>query len=132
MKVSASKAAKMAGVSVPTITRRIDSNDLSAEKKPKGGYLIEVSELQRVFPDAKLKPNDTPTTLQTETPNNDNALQVEVELLRERLKDKDSTIEDLRTRLDREGEERRQLTAVLTDQRSQKKSFWARLTGQGN
>ena len=37
--------------------------------------------------------------------------------LRERLADKDAVIDDLRERLDREGEERRRLTAILTNQR---------------
>ena len=42
----------------------------------------------------------------------------------------DKTIDDLRQRLDKEGEERRQLTAMLTDQRGEKrKGFLARLVG---
>lgn len=53
----------------------------------------------------------------------DNALQVELATLRERIRaqdeilaDRAETIADLRARLDREGEERRKLAAVLTDQ----------------
>ena len=34
------------------------------------------------------------------------------------LTGKDAVIDDLRERLDREGEERRKLTAILTDQRA--------------
>ena len=49
-------------------------------------------------------------------------LQREIELLRERLTDKDEVIDDLRARLDGEAEERRrtqaQFTALLTDQRA--------------
>jgi hypothetical protein len=59
------------------------------------------------------------------TPKNDNsdsALVKEIQLLRERLADKDSVIDDLRRRLDTEGEERRKLTALLTDQRQQRPS----------
>ena len=40
---------------------------------------------------------------------------------------KDETIRDLRDRLDKEGEERRQLTAMLTDQRTKRKGLFARL-----
>jgi hypothetical protein len=40
----------------------------------------------------------------------------EIELFRERLADKDNVIDDLRRRLDTESEERRKLTALLTDQ----------------
>jgi hypothetical protein len=58
--------------------------------------------------------------------------QREIELLRERLADKDArladkdaVIDDLRHRLDRETEERRRLIAILTDQRSQA-PWWRR------
>ena len=43
------------------------------------------------------------------------------------LRHREETISDLRDRLDREGEERRKLTAMLTDQRTPPKGFWARL-----
>lgn len=130
MKISATKAAKMAGVTTPTITRAIENGDITAEKKPKGGYLIDVSELDRFKANRKTKHNDTPEKLQFDTPNNSSALQVEIELLRERLADKDSTIDDLRKRLDMEGQERRQITAVLTDMQKPK-GFWSRVTGKG-
>ena len=58
---------------------------------------------------------------QSVPPSDPGALQREIELLRERLADKDGVIDDLRQRLDTEAEERRrtqaQLTALLTDQR---------------
>jgi hypothetical protein len=56
-------------------------------------------------------------------------LRVEVEMLRERLADKDAVIEDLRRRLDAEAEERRRRTALLTDQRpaAPGRGFWRRL-----
>ena len=63
--------------------------------------------------------NDNPQILRSETPVLQATLQREIELLRERLADKDAVIDDLRKRLDREGEERRRLTAILTDQRAQ-------------
>ena len=63
-----------------------------------------------------------PNMKQSETPQETNALRREVELLRERLDDKDGVINDLRRRLDDETEERRtaqaKLTALLTDQRA--------------
>ena len=62
-----------------------------------------------------------PNMKQLETPNEANALQREIELLRERLGDKDNVIDDLRRRLDEEAEERRmtqaKLTALLTHER---------------
>jgi hypothetical protein len=56
-------------------------------------------------------------------------LEREIALLRERLADKDSVIDDLRRRLDTEAEERRKLTMILTDRRPRKK-WWRRLLGR--
>jgi len=92
MKLSAGKFAKEVGVTTPTVTRAIENGEITAEKKPKGGYLIDASELDRFMANRKTKPNDTGETLQTDTGNNISALQREVELLREAMRDKDSTI----------------------------------------
>ena len=105
----------MADVSVPTITRAIKDGRLSAKPKKPNGYEIDVAELERVFPLVMPDPNVKPQTLGHETPSALGVLEREIELLRERIADKDSTIDDLRTRLDREGEERRAIQARLTD-----------------
>jgi hypothetical protein len=61
-------------------------------------------------------------------------LQARLEAAERRIADKDDVIADLRRRLDAEGEERRRLTALLTDQRAGERSkaptdgLWARLT----
>jgi hypothetical protein len=76
-------------------------------------------------------------TGQPKNDNSDSALVTEIQLLRERLADKDSVIDDLRHRLDSEAEERRKLTALLTDQRKPEpeqarkglRGFLQRLTG---
>lgn len=59
MKVSASEAAKRTGKSVPTITRAIKSGRISADRTESGSYLIDPSELFRVF-SAVTPPNDEP------------------------------------------------------------------------
>lgn len=105
----------MAGVSVPTITRAIKDRRLSATPKKPNGYEIDVAELERVFTLVTPDPNMKPQTLELETPNALGVLEREIELLREAMRDKDTTIDDLRTRLDREGEERRAIQARLTD-----------------
>lgn len=120
MRYSASQAAKATGKSIPTITRAINNGKISAEKTPEGGYLIDPAELHRVFPPLRVTANDSPTILGSESPLSENALQVEIRLLRERLEgmsaEKNAVIEDLRRRLDTESEERRRLTMILTDQ----------------
>ena len=118
MKYSASQAAKATGKAIPTITRAIKSGKISAERIAGGGYLIDPSELHRVFPPITIKGDTTPAMLGNETPNETGVLEAELKGLRERLADSQDTVADLRKRLDQEGEERRRLTAMLTDQRT--------------
>ncbi len=122
MKLSLSQTAKESGTSKPTLSRWIAKGKVSAERQQDGSYLIDVSELDRIK-DLMKRGNGSgnPTMKQLETPNEANALQREIELLRERLGDKDNVIDDLRRRLDEEAEERRmtqaKLTALLTHER---------------
>ena len=114
-------AAKATGKSKPTITRAIQKGLISASRTPDGGgYIIDPSELHRVFPPLPFAGNDTTTMTQSETAIETGLLQVEIRMLRERLAEvttgKDGVIEDLRKRLDAEAEERRRLTRLLTDQ----------------
>lgn len=118
MKYSASQAATATGKSVPTITRAIKSGKISAERTDSGGYLIEPVELHRIFPPVTQKGDETPTILEHETPKETGGLEVEIKLLREMLEQERGTVADLRKRLDQEGEERRRLTAMITDQRA--------------
>jgi excisionase family DNA binding protein len=133
MSYTLGEAAKATGKSKPTIQRAIKSGSISATKRDDGSYLIEPSELHRVFPPLSRASNVTGTVKQSETPHETGVLQREIELLRERLDDKDNVIEDLRRRLDTEAEERRKLTALLTDQRTKtdlaqpQPSLWSRL-----
>jgi predicted RNase H-like nuclease (RuvC/YqgF family) len=145
MKLTLNKAAQEASISKSTLSEALKSGRLSAEKDEKGRYQIDPSELFRVFP--KTSPNEQaePTTnKQKNSPNNGlgqelealrsqvQSLTIEREREREQLTDQ---IADLRRRLDTEGEERRKLTAMLTDQRAttkpERRGFFARLMGQG-
>ena len=119
MAYTVGQAAKATGRSKPTISRAIKTGTISAIKNDDGSYAIDPAELHRVFPSISLSSNDNPEVLRSETPALQATLQREIELLRERLADKDTVIDDLRQRLDREGEERRRLTAILTDQRAE-------------
>ena len=67
-------------------------------------------------------------------------LEREIELLHQRLNDKNDVISDLRERLDMESEERRKLTMLLTDMREKtprkpaekQKGFWATLISKNH
>lgn len=129
MQYTAGQAAEATGKNIATITRAIKSGKISASKDDSGAWRIDPAELHRVFPPTpqglrKPEMQGTATPAQeAQTPMQDNALQVELATLRERIRaqdeilaDRADTIADLRARLDREGEERRKLAAVLTDQ----------------
>jgi hypothetical protein len=132
MKYTIGTAAKATGKAKSTISRDLKDGTLSADKNDDGSYSIDASELIRVYPDV-FDPNRSENTISNDpqpikTPTGTEGLQAEVERLRERLsvtgieRDRErqqltNQIEDLRRRLDSEGEERRKLTAILTDQR---------------
>ena len=145
MTLSASQAAKKVGKSIPTITRAIKSGKLSAKPREGGGWIIDPSELFRVWPAVSGGSDVTHNKVISETPNKSKMLQAEVEALREKIEagnlererertQLSETIEDLRTRLDAESTERRALTAQLTDQREKapeppKRRFFGLLAG---
>ncbi len=130
-------AAKEAGWSKATISRAIKNGKLSADRRDDNSYAIEPSELQRWVDsnshrNSKMKriatPSETP-----ETPSQNNGLQAEVDGLLAQVDLLKSERDDLRGRLDAESEERRKLTAMLTDQRGSSdkpRGLLARLTGR--
>lgn len=124
MKLSASQAAKETGKSVPTITRAIKSGKISADKTDTGGFEIDPSELFRVFPRVTPVNDVTPNSLGHETHISGNVLQVEVEMLRQRLAEKDALILDLREDRDQWRQQAQKATHLLTDQRPPKKPWW--------
>ena len=134
MSLTAKEAADQVGMSRQGITKAIHQGKLSAQKDLNGQWQIEPVELFRVYepvsctqPAATSFHEDTPTGA-TES------LARENKLLWKMLADKDDVITDLRARLDAESEERRRLSAILTDSRhvepaAQPRSWWSRLLG---
>jgi len=124
MELSASQAAKRVGKSIPTITRAIKKGKISAVPRDGGGWIIEASELFRVWPAVSLDSDVTTKMLDQVTPRETSALEREVELLREMLEE---------TRADRDSwkDQAQKITALIEDQGTRKKGFWARLVGGG-
>lgn len=127
--LTAGEAAKLVGKSVPTITRAIKSGKMNAQPRKPRGWSIEPSELFRVFDAVTGETNAKEKMLGGETPIKDSVLQAKLEVMEQRFNDAQATIEDLRTRLDAESAERRQLTAQITDQRQQPERSKRRLFG---
>lgn len=123
--LSPSEAAEKVGKSKSAILRAIKSGKLSADRDENSHFQIDPAELARVFefvPDKPEReaPADAPASRKE-------ALREQLEALAEKLAWKDEerarerrqlqeTIDDLRSRLDRESEERVKLTQrLLTD-----------------
>jgi hypothetical protein len=145
MAYSLGQAAKAAGISKTSLHRAIQKGRVSAAKNDNGSYEIEPSELHRIYPpvtdeDRSANP-DLGQSGTLETAIETGVLRREVQLLRERLDDKEAVITDLKERLDQSEQERRdkdrQFTALLTDQRErveqpapQATGLFARLFGK--
>ncbi len=138
------QAAEMCGWSKGAISKAIKSGKMSVHKKTKAGFQLDPAEVLRVFP----KKTETPSSEQLETPEKhsvNSAVLSEVNALRqqiataelERTREREQLtdrIESLQQMLADEKSERRQLTALLSDQRDkavepQHRGFWARLRG---
>jgi hypothetical protein len=102
MALTLGQAAKEANVSKSTLSRAIKEGRLSAERKQDGGYQIEPVELFRVYPPKAVNPAeavalDDEQSIKT---TGFNELRVEIEGLRERLRDKDQHIDTLKGQVD--------------------------------
>lgn len=115
MKYTLSQAATATGKNKATIQRAIKSGKISAIKNSSGAYEIDPSELHRIFPATAQRVAQHNISNDAQYPDkHDETTQMKLNLLeaeRERERDQlQSTIDDLRTRLDR-SEER--ITALL-------------------
>ena len=94
MKYTAGQAAKATGVATATITRALKSGRISGQKDESGAWMIDPSELHRVFPPVSTQDSATPKTQDhataSETPKRGpevSALEREVQTLRDALSD---------------------------------------------
>jgi hypothetical protein len=122
-------AAKATGKSRTSILRAIGRGTISAEKNVHGEWDIDPSELHRVYP-AKEESNSRGNSTGATSANTDliienKGLAAKLEAADQRIRDALDQVADLRLRLDQsEGERRRtqaQLTALLTDQRNERR-----------
>lgn len=126
--IGLSEAARLTGAARSTLYRAIKTGRLSAAVSPTGAVRIEPAELERVFR-VKTGGNGSETLRDTlrETSRNSArpaelvarvaVLEAQMAEKNARLNEAHDQIADLRRRLDAEAEERRRLTALLTDQR---------------
>lgn len=134
MKLTLGQAAKHAKKAKGTISNALKNGQLSGEKVIKRGkeaWQIDASELQRWVdsntPKTIHESHTTTTTEIDQKPIENSVLQAKIEASEQRFEDAQKNIEDLRKRLDAEGEERRATQARLEDYTS--KGFFKRLFG---
>lgn len=138
--VSMTKGAELAGVSKGTVSKALKSGRLSYAEKTENGYLIDTSELFRVFPPKQAETVELTRSKtdkgNVETPIETGGLHREIELLREQLRDRDGVVDDLRRRLDQSDEERREAQARVIGllagpgPTESKRGFFSRLFGR--
>ena len=113
MGYSLGEAAKAVGRTKPTILRAIRAHKISAAKNEATGACdIDPAELHRVYEPISHEEHEPELKLER----GNNALHIEVTLLRERLADKDAMIAELRDDRDQWREQAQRL--ALTDQRA--------------
>lgn len=137
------EAAKATGISKASISRAINSGRISAVKNETGSFSIEPVELHRVYPPKSsatvsetLSETIGNTDSGTGNTTNSNVLQARLDAALEQLRDRDGTIGDLRQRLDRSDEERREAQARVIGllagpgPTESKRGFFGRLFGR--
>lgn len=137
------EAAKATGVSKASISRAVNSGRVSATKKDDGSFSIEPVELHRVYPPKSAAPvteaaDETIRNTKGDTRNgpDSNVLQARLDAALEQLRDREGTIDDLRHRLDRSDEERREAQARVIGMLAgpgpaeSKRGFFGRLFGR--
>jgi hypothetical protein len=137
------EAAKATGISKASISRAINSGRISAIKKDDGSFSIEPVELHRVYPPKSAAPvaetvigTQRNTNADTRNGSDSNVLQARLDAALEQLRDREGTIDDLRHRLDRSDEERREAQARVIGllagpgPTESKRGFFGRLFGR--
>lgn len=135
MKLSANKAHKLARISKKTLLEALEKGTLSGEKNDKGHWLIDQSELLRVFPEHRFgqKPSQpkTPTENIQNAPEN-NVLEVELKAERDMRTRLEAEIEDLKVQRDKWQDQAKMLLIAnqnAPDAKAERKGFFARVFG---
>jgi hypothetical protein len=125
MALTAREAGEQVGKTRQAIIKAIRKGTLSAAKDESGEWRIDPAELFRVYPPVS-QVDDTRTA--TESASDTAGLRREIEVLRERLAEKDGLIDDLREDRDRWREQATRLLPAL--QPAVRQSWWRRLRGK--
>jgi hypothetical protein len=118
--IQLSEAAERTGRTKQAIRKAVAAGRVRGEKDALGQWLVDPASLFAVYQPVGANDANRPNQV-------GGASSIEIEGLRRLVAHLESERDDLRRRLDTEGEERRKLTALLTDQRP---SWWRRLRAE--
>lgn len=105
------EAARLAGVSRPTIYRLVKEGNVSVTQDERGVKRVDASELVRVFPNASFETTETGEAVRVRKPETPNAALLEVELRGAR-----ELLQETRQALQAEREEKARLLGVVEAQ----------------
>lgn len=121
MSYTLGSAAKATGKSKTTIQRAIAKGRISAQKDDSGRYVIEPSELHRVFPSVSRATVAQQSQSDTARPSDETPLQVKVEALEAMLDREREALSEMRD--DRDAW-KQQATALLGGPEKKRRSWW--------
>jgi len=128
------QAAKETGKSKATISKYLNNGRLSFLSKDTNGYKIDAAELFRVFPKPEqqtgINEQSRTPTVNTDLHFKNMELQIKLDAANKDIEYLKADKEDYKKRLDDEANERRKLTMILTDKKTEKKKgFFNKLFG---
>lgn len=123
MTYSIGQAATATGKSKSTISRAIKSGRISATRSDSGTYLIEPSELHRVFPAVAGNGSATPQMKQHATQDGT----PESALLKQEITHLKALVDDLKQDRDRWHNQAQKITALVEDRTGKSKGWWKKL-----
>lgn len=131
MKYTAGQAAKATGVATATITRALKSGKISGHKDKSGAWSIDAAELHRVFPPISTQHRESHSVKGVATPHETHERPTEINALEREVQTLRDALSDAREDRDKWRDMAERLSLAPPATSASKPGLWARLTGKG-